>query len=83
MTKKAVCRTCAGVGYYPNPLERAPCPGCRGASAMNCNIFGGEGYHKPPGGGDRLAKCDCCKGVGARRGPSVPKGEFDPYHRLE
>ncbi len=65
MTKKAVCRTCAGVGYYPNPLERAPCPGCRGASALTCNIFGGEGYYKPPGGGDRFAKCECCKGVGA------------------
>lgn len=34
--REAVCRACAGVGTFSDPLEKALCPGCQGAGFLEC-----------------------------------------------
>jgi len=64
-TEQAPCRTCAGTGEMPDILKRAPCPTCFGASVTRCFICGGAGRITVAGGGKKMQKCGCCKGVGA------------------
>ena len=65
MPKQAPCRMCAGVGTLPDPLEKAPCPGCAGASVFPCAGCGGEGNYPVQGGGKKRQKCAVCRGHGA------------------
>ncbi|MCB9887623.1 MAG: hypothetical protein H6838_19180 [Planctomycetes bacterium] len=63
-SREAVCRACAGLGYWPDPLEKVHCPGCMGAGFLPCMVCGGAGVQKIQGGGDRWSKCVACRGDG-------------------
>lgn len=69
---QAVCRACAGAGTIADPLEKALCPGCMGASFLLCMVCGGGGQLKvdkaknwsdcPGCRGDGGFPCTVCKG---------------------
>lgn len=61
--RRATCRTCAGEGTMPDPLEKAPCPGCFGSTAQRCHVCAGEGTYAQAGT-ERRAKCPSCRGSG-------------------
>lgn len=62
--KQAVCRACAGAGHFADPLEKALCPCCQGASFLVCGLCSGGGRLKTEGGGDRWGTCSGCRGTG-------------------
>ncbi len=64
MKKKATCRPCAGLGTIQDPLEKALCPGCLGASFVPCLTCGGRGGQKVEGSGKKVLDCVSCKGEG-------------------
>jgi hypothetical protein len=62
-SRETACRTCAGVGHLPDPLEKSFCPGCRGAGFLLCLVCSGGGQIK--GSGDkRWSDCPACRGSG-------------------
>ncbi|MBP8301144.1 MAG: hypothetical protein KA020_12320 [Planctomycetes bacterium] len=61
---EAVCRVCAGVGTFPDPLAKVSCPECHGAGFFLCTLCGGDGRIKTQGGGDRYGTCPMCRGDG-------------------
>ena len=63
-TKEAVCRVCAGEGHFPDPLQKALCPGCQGAGFLLCGLCSGGGRIKSDTGGDRWSTCPGCRGEG-------------------
>jgi hypothetical protein len=58
------CRTCGGLGYWPDPLEKVTCPQCMGAAVTVCHTCAGGGQIKITGGGDRWTNCPACRGDG-------------------
>lgn len=62
--RETACRSCCGVGYWPDPLEKAHCPECMGAGFALCLLCGGGGRIKVDSGGDRWTKCTMCSGEG-------------------
>ena len=61
--KLTTCRTCAGEGFVPDILEKAPCPGCRGAGIRACQRCFGE-QNLGTEGTDELSRCTVCRGTG-------------------
>jgi len=61
--REAACRMCAGEGTLPDPLEKASCPGCSGASFLLCTVCGGAGGMFV-GGAKQRSKCPACGGDG-------------------
>jgi hypothetical protein len=64
MKKTAPCRSCGGLGHWPDPLEQVHCPGCMGAGFFPCFVCGGRGIQKVDGSGDKIFDCVGCKGEG-------------------
>lgn len=61
--REATCRMCAGEGTLPDPLEKATCPGCAGASFLLCTVCAGSGGMHI-GGAKQRSKCPACSGDG-------------------
>jgi hypothetical protein len=61
--REAVCRMCAGEGTLPDPLEKASCPACSGASFLLCTVCAGSGGMFI-GGAKQRSKCPACSGDG-------------------
>jgi hypothetical protein len=61
--REAVCRMCAGTGTLPDPLEKAPCPGCRGASFLLCTVCNGGGQQRAKDD-KNFMNCVSCRGDG-------------------
>lgn len=61
---ETACRACAGLGKWPDPLEKVHCPECFAAGFVLCLTCGGGGQIKTEGGGDRWAACSVCRGDG-------------------
>jgi len=61
---ETVCHVCAGKGTIPDPLEKAPCPGCLGASYLLCMVCAGGGQLKVDKA-KRSSDCPACRGAGA------------------
>lgn len=61
--REVTCGMCAGSGTLPDPLEKAPCPGCRGASFLQCTVCGGSGKSRVSGE-KNWGKCVACRGDG-------------------
>lgn len=61
--KEADCRTCAGAGELPDPLDKVSCPGCRGAGFLVCTICSGSGRLKI-GDDKKFGDCVGCRGTG-------------------
>jgi hypothetical protein len=61
--RMVTCRVCNGTGTLLDPLEKAPCPGCRGASFLLCTVCVGSGQGKTK---DDKNFFDCvgCRGTG-------------------
>jgi hypothetical protein len=57
------CRMCNGTGALVDPLETAPCPGCRGASFLLCTICQGTGKGRLQGE-KNWGDCVGCRGAG-------------------
>lgn len=64
LKKTAPCRTCGGLGYLPDPLEKVSCPGCLGATVVECDVCNTIGSQKVTGSGDKPKECLACKGDG-------------------
>lgn len=62
--REAACRACAGLGHWPDPLEKVHCPQCFAAGFVLCLLCGGGGQIKTDGGGDRFGDCSMCRGEG-------------------
>lgn len=62
-TKEAVCRACAGLGHFADPLEKALCPGCQGAGFLLCHLCNGGGRIRGEDG-ERWSSCPVCRGDG-------------------
>jgi len=62
--REVACRACAGVGTYPDPLDKALCPGCMGASFLLCPTCGGGGRLRIGDGAKNWSACPCCRGDG-------------------
>jgi hypothetical protein len=62
--REVACRPCAGTGTIPDPLEKATCSGCMGASFLLCTVCGGGGRLKI-GGAKQWSDCPGCRGTGA------------------
>jgi hypothetical protein len=62
--REVTCRLCAGEGTLPDPLEKASCPGCRGASFLLCTTCGGAGGMRV-GDDKRISPCPACRGEGS------------------
>lgn len=62
--KETVCRSCGGLGHFPDPLEKVLCPGCKGAGFIECGLCSGGGRIKSESGGDRWSRCPACRGDG-------------------
>ena len=60
--RMAVCRACAGLGHFADPLEKALCPACQGMGFLECGLCSGGGRIK--GDGDRWSTCPACRGDG-------------------
>lgn len=58
------CRSCGGLGHWPDPLEKVTCPQCMGAAVTVCGTCAGGGQIKITGGGDRWSNCPACRGDG-------------------
>lgn len=58
------CRSCAGLGEWPDPLEKVHCPQCMAAGFVLCLLCSGGGQIKTEGGGDRFGTCPMCRGEG-------------------
>lgn len=58
------CRSCGGLGHWPDPLEKVTCPQCMGAAITECGTCSGGGQIKITGGGDRWTNCPACRGDG-------------------
>jgi len=65
--RETVCRPCGGLGYWPDPLEKAHCPQCLGSAVVVCLLCAGGGAIKTDGGGDRWQKCSGCRGEGGMK----------------
>jgi len=61
--RMVTCRMCGGDGKLPDPLEKVPCPGCRGASFMLCTVCGGGGKSRAKDD-KNFADCVACRGEG-------------------
>jgi len=61
---EATCRGCAGLGHFPDPLEKVHCPGCMAAGFIVCMVCGGRGYQLVAGSGDKRLNCVACKDQG-------------------
>lgn len=62
--REVPCRSCAGLGHWPDPLEKVHCPECFAAGFVVCLLCAGGGQIKTEGGGDRFAPCSMCRGEG-------------------
>ncbi|MFY9345678.1 MAG: hypothetical protein WAT39_24515 [Planctomycetota bacterium] len=61
--REVVCRLCAGSGTLPDPLVKAPCPGCRGASFLLCTVCNGCGQSQAKDD-NKPSACVACRGDG-------------------
>lgn len=61
--REVVCRPCAGLGYFPDPLEKVLCAGCLGASFLLCTVCSGGGQVRV-GEDKRYSACPSCRGEG-------------------
>lgn len=61
--REVACRMCGGAGTLPDPLLKAPCPGCRGASFLLCTVCGGSGKSRVKGE-KNFNDCVACRGDG-------------------
>jgi hypothetical protein len=61
--REVVCRMCAGSGTLADPLEKAPCPGCRGASFLICTVCNGCGQSQAKDD-NKPSACVACRGDG-------------------
>lgn len=64
---EAPCRSCGGLGYWPDPLEQVLCPGCFGEGCFPCLLCATSakiGKIKIEGGGDHWQTCPACRGDG-------------------
>jgi hypothetical protein len=57
------CGMCAGSGTLADPLEKAPCPGCRGDAMLICTVCGGSGKSRVSGE-KNWGNCVACRGDG-------------------
>ena len=62
--EEATCRSCAGLGHFPDPLEHVHCPGCMGAGFVICMICTGRGFQLVAGSGEKKLNCVACKDTG-------------------
>jgi hypothetical protein len=62
--REVTCRTCAGAGSIPDPLEKVQCPGCLGASFLLCMVCGGGGQLKV----DKAKQWSACPGCRSEGG---------------
>lgn len=58
------CYPCGGTGTIPDPLEKALCPGCRGAALLLCFQCSGGGVLRIQGSGDKWLQCPPCGKTG-------------------
>ncbi|HEU4420386.1 MAG TPA: hypothetical protein VFT55_15730, partial [Planctomycetota bacterium] len=61
--REVPCRTCAGTGAFPDPLEKVLCPGCRGAGFLLCMVCGGGGRLRIDKA-KQWSACPACRGEG-------------------
>jgi hypothetical protein len=61
--KESVCMACAGTGEFPDPLVKAPCPGCYMSGRIVCASCPGSGALKL-GDDKRWSNCIGCRGAG-------------------
>lgn len=62
--REVACRSCAGLGYWPDPIEKVHCPGCMAAGFLGCTVCSGSGVQNIEGSGGRWTKCIGCRGDG-------------------
>lgn len=62
--REAVCRACAGLGFFPDPLDKVHCPACLAAAFLTCFICHGGGHIKVEGSGEKWLDCPGCRGAG-------------------
>jgi hypothetical protein len=58
------CRACAGLGHFPDPLEKVLCCACLGAGFQLCVVCHGGGVIRVQGSGDKWLDCPGCRGPG-------------------
>lgn len=59
--RETVCRACAGLGHFSDPLEKVLCPGCQGAGFLECQQCGGAliSFMNDKG---KMGDCVVCRG---------------------
>ena len=62
--REVPCRSCAGIGHWPDPLEKVHCPECFAAGFVVCDLCSGGGQIKTAADGDRFAACPVCRSEG-------------------
>ena len=65
--RETVCRACAGTGGFPDPLEKALCPGCQGAGFLLCTFCDGSLVTALNDKG-KWGKCIVCRGEATKCG---------------
>lgn len=61
--REVVCRSCAGTGAFPDPLEKVLCPSCDAATFLLCTVCGG-GSRLKVGGAKEWSACPACRAAG-------------------
>lgn len=60
---EAPCRACAGLGHYPDPLEKTFCPACQAKGFLLCFVCGGGGRLRVDKA-KQWSACPACRGDG-------------------
>ena len=61
--RMAVCRSCAGTGTFPDPLEKVLCPACDASAMLLCMVCHAGGRLKV-GGAKEWSACPSCRAAG-------------------
>lgn len=61
--REIACRSCAGTGTFPDPLEKVLCPSCDAAAFLLCMVCGGGGQLKVDKA-KQWSDCPGCRGAG-------------------
>lgn len=61
---EATCRSCAGLGQWPDPMTKVACPECMSAGFVLCLLCSGRGQIKATADGGRASACPICRGEG-------------------
>lgn len=64
---QVTCRSCAGLGHWPDPLEKVHCPECLGAGFAVCGLCRGAGQLPMNKDADRWGNCPLCRGDGGAK----------------